>query len=270
MVGLPIEVYTYRLLSLNFKLFCNFCISELFIIIPMKNIDVCLTPDLLHQYKLENKIVVVVDILRATSCMVSGLDNGVAEIVPVATLEECKALQDAGYLAAAERNGSKAEGFDMGNSPFEYMNEKVKGEKVAVTTTNGTVAISKSLAAKEILIGAFLNLGALVEYLENKEEDIIVLCAGWKGKFNLEDTLFAGALSHQLKNSYDFACDAPLAAEAMYLTARKDMMTYMKNSSHAKRLAKLDVVKDIEYCMQENICSVIPYLSGKSLLPMRN
>ncbi|HET8858299.1 2-phosphosulfolactate phosphatase [Marivirga sp.] len=236
----------------------------------MKKIDVCLTPELLHQYDLEHKIVVVVDILRATSCMVSGLANGVKEIVPVSTLEECKALQDVGYLAAAERDGSKAEGFDMGNSPFEYMSEKVKGQKVAVTTTNGTLAIHKSLAAKEILIGAFLNLKALTDYLINKEEDIVVLCAGWKGKFNLEDTLFAGALCNQLKSKFEFACDAPLAAEAMYITAKKDMMRYMNDSSHAKRLAKLSVVKDIEFCIQESIYEVIPYLSGKSLLPLKS
>lgn len=234
----------------------------------MKNIDVCLTPELLHQYELENKIVVVVDILRATSCMVSGLANGVSEIVPVATLEECKALQESGYLAAAERNGSKASGFDMGNSPFEYLDEKVKGEKVAVTTTNGTLAIHKSLAAKEILIGAFLNLNALADYLRSKEEDIIVLCAGWKGKFNLEDTLFAGALCHNLKAEFEFACDAPLAAEAMYLAARDDMMSYMENSSHAKRLAKLNVTEDIAYCIQESIYKVIPFLSGDTLIPL--
>lgn len=232
----------------------------------MKNIDVCLSPELLHQYELKNKIVVVVDILRATSCMVSGFANGVKEIVPVSTLEECKELQKQGYMAAAERNGSKAEGYDMGNSPFEYLDEIVKGEKIAVTTTNGTLAINKSLAAKEVLIGAFLNLGVLTAYLQNKEEDIIVLCAGWKGKFNLEDTLFAGALCHRLKNDFEFACDAPLAAEAMYLTAKKDMMTYMQDSSHAKRLAKLEVVKDIEFCIQESIYDVIPYLSGKALI----
>jgi 2-phosphosulfolactate phosphatase len=235
----------------------------------MKNIDVCLTPELLHQYDLKNKIVVVVDILRATSCMVSGLANGVKEIVPVSTLEECKDLQNAGYLAAAERNGSKADGFDMGNSPFEYMDEKVKGKKVAVTTTNGTMAINKSLEAKEILIGAFLNLKVMVEYLKKKEEDVLVLCAGWKGKFNLEDTLYAGALCHHLKKDFEFACDAPLAAEAMYITAKEDMMTYMRDSSHAKRLAKLNVVKDIEFCIQESIYEVIPYLSGKALIAVR-
>lgn len=234
-----------------------------------KTIDICLTPDLLHQYELDGKIAVIVDILRATSCMVSGLANGVKEIVPVSTLEECIALQRIGYMAAAERDGAKAEGFDMGNSPFEYMEEKVKGQKVAVTTTNGTLALNKSLAAKEILVGAFLNIGAMVEYLKTKEEDVIIVCAGWKGKFNLEDTLFAGALCHRLKGNYGFACDAPLAAEAMYLTAQKDIFGYMKNSSHAKRLAKLNVIKDIEFCSRESIYDVIPVLVGESLIPLQ-
>ncbi|MBK6266560.1 2-phosphosulfolactate phosphatase [Marivirga sp. S37H4] len=234
-----------------------------------KSIDVCLTPELLHQYSLDNKIAVIVDILRATSCMVTGLAHGVKEIVPVSTLEECLALQSQGYLAAAERDGSRAEGFDMGNSPFEYMKERVVGKKVAVTTTNGTLTLNKSLDAKEILIGAFLNIAALTEYLKLQEEDIIIVCAGWKGKFNLEDTLFAGALCHALKNDFEFACDAPLAAEAMYLTAKNDMASYMKNSAHAKRLGKLNVIDDIEFCIQESIYDVIPVLYGESLVPLR-
>ncbi|PTB95949.1 2-phosphosulfolactate phosphatase [Marivirga lumbricoides] len=233
-----------------------------------KTIDVCLTPDLLHQYDLDGKIAVIVDILRATSCMVSGLANGVKEIVPVSTLEECLALQKIGYLAAAEREGAKANGFDMGNSPFEYMEEKVKGQKVAVTTTNGTLALNKSLAAEQILVGAFLNIGVLTEYLKTQTEDVIIVCAGWKGKFNLEDTLFAGALCYRLRDQFEFACDAPLAAEAMYLQAQNDIFGYMKNSSHAKRLAKLNVIKDIEFCSQESIYDVIPVLVGESLIPL--
>lgn len=235
----------------------------------MRSVDVCLTPELLHQYDLYNKLVVVVDILRATSCMVSGFANGVTEIVPVATLEECSDLKQDGYFTAAERNGSKADGFDMGNSPFEYMDEKMVGQKVAMTTTNGTLAIQKSLAAKEILIGAFLNLNAVANYLLTKEEDVIILCAGWKGKFNLEDTLFAGALCHALKANFIFESDCSLASEAMYLTARKDMMNYMNQSAHAIRLAKLSVLKDIEFCIQESIYNVIPILKGKSLVPLK-
>ncbi len=235
---------------------------------PNKSIEVCVTPELIHQHELDGKIAIIVDILRATSCMVTGLANGVEAIVPVSTLGECEAMQRIGYLAAAERDGSKVDGFDMGNSPFEYLENKVKGQKVVISTTNGTMALNKSLDAKEILIGAFLNIGALVNYLKTKEEDIVIVCAGWKGKFNWEDTLFAGALCNRLKSDFELADDAAMAAEAMYLTAKGDMFSYMQKSSHAKRLSKLSVLKDIEFCIQESIYEVIPVLRGEKLEAM--
>lgn len=135
----------------------------------MNNIDVCLSPELLHQYELRGKIAVVVDILRATSCMVSGLAAGVAAIKPLAELEVCRGLKQEGYFIAGERNGSKVEGFDIGNSPFEYMEPHLKGRKVAVTTTNGTLAISRSAEADQIIIGAFLNLGAVASYIQQQQ-----------------------------------------------------------------------------------------------------
>jgi 2-phosphosulfolactate phosphatase len=234
----------------------------------MRTVDVCLTPDLLHQYELAGKNVVVVDILRATSCMVTGMAVGVAAIKPVASLEECADLKKQGYTTAAERNGAKAEGFDMGNSPFEYMQPKLKGNKVAVTTTNGTLAISKSVDADEIIIGAFLNLTAVANYLLERPQDVIILCAGWKGKFNLEDTLFAGALVQKLTKDgqFEYACDAALAAEAMYKDASTDLMHYMRNSSHAKRLGRLGVVKDIEFCAQHDTYAVVPRIQEGELV----
>ncbi len=231
----------------------------------MNNIDICLTPELIHQYELEGKIVVVVDILRATSCMVTGMANGVKEIMPVSTLEECKAMKSLGYFTAAERNGAKADGFDMGNSPFEYMDEQLKGEKVAVTTTNGTLAIHKSLMADEVLIGAFLNLQAVADYLLTKKQDVVIVCAGWQGKFNLEDTLFAGALASMLKEAFEYHGDVPLAAEAMWSNMKNDLFVALKNSAHAKRLAKMEVTEDIKFCSQLNKYSVIPKLFGETL-----
>ncbi|MFQ3213658.1 MAG: 2-phosphosulfolactate phosphatase [Marivirga sp.] len=230
-----------------------------------KAIDICLTPELIHQHELAGKIVVVVDILRATSCMVTGLANGVKEIRPVASLEECRALKSLGYFTAAERNGAKAEGVDMGNSPFEYMADKVKGQKVAVSTTNGTLAISKSLAADEILIGAFLNIQAVADYLLTKSQDVLIVCAGWKGKFNLEDTLFAGALAILLKEQFTYDGDVPLAAAAMYLNMAADLEGALHKSAHAQRLAKMDVPKDISFCSQLNKYTAIPKLFGESL-----
>ncbi|MEM9857283.1 MAG: 2-phosphosulfolactate phosphatase, partial [Bacteroidota bacterium] len=150
----------------------------------MKTLDVCLSPDLIHLHHLNDKSVVIVDILRATSCMVSGLANGVDHIIPFADLNECRKMKDQGYLIAGERGGEKVEGFDLGNSPFDYMNSQVKGRKVATTTTNGTVAIEKSKGAKNIIIGAFLNITAVADFLRKREESVIIFCAGWKGKVN--------------------------------------------------------------------------------------
>ncbi len=176
----------------------------------MNNFDVCLTPDLLHLHKLENSIVVVTDIFRATSCMVTGLAYGIESITPVATVEECRNLQERGYIAAAERNAEKVEGFDLDNSPFSYMDERLIGAKIAMTTTNGTLSISKARgAAVKVLIGAFLNLGALAAHLRNEPYDVLVLCSGWKGRPNLEDTLFAGALAEALKMNTRYRKTAP-------------------------------------------------------------
>jgi len=132
----------------------------------MKSIDVCLTPDLLHLHNIDNTIVVVTDIFRATSCMVTGLAYGVGSITPVATVEECFELQQKGYIAAAERNAMKVEGFDLDNSPFSYMDEDLIGANIAMTTTNGTLSITKAkTSAVKVLVGAFLNLGAIVTTL---------------------------------------------------------------------------------------------------------
>src|SRR6188768_1930193 len=121
----------------------------------MKTIDVCLSPDLMHLYKVHDRTVVVVDILRATSCMTTAFANGITEIAPFADLDACLAMKSKGYFTAGERDGKKVDGFDLGNSPFEYMDENLRGKKIAFTTTNGTEAIARSHGAREIIIGSF-------------------------------------------------------------------------------------------------------------------
>ena len=232
----------------------------------MRKIDVCLSPELLNLYDVKNKSVVIVDILRATSCIVTGLSHGLEGIIPVATLEECKSHQSKGMIAAAERDGAKVDGFEIDNSPFSYMAAELKGKVVVMTTTNGTLAISKSLGAEEILIGAFLNISSLVKYLSQTNNDVLIVCAGWKGKVNIEDTLFAGNVVHSLKTSFDFACDSPLLAETLYLSARDNMFEYLKSSSHFNRLKKLNVEKDIEFCLKKDQYAVIPVLKGITLV----
>jgi len=226
----------------------------------MKTIDVCLSPDLMHLYSVHDKTVVVVDIFRATSCMTTAFAHGIHSITPFAKLEDCLAMKAQDYFTAGERDGKKVEGFDLGNSPFEYMDEKLKGKRIAFTTTNGTQAIAKSIGAKEIIIGSFLNLAAVTTHLLKGENNILVVCAGWKGKVNLEDTLFAGAVVEQLKSYYEADCDAPLAAQHLYDLAKNDMIGFLKNASHVKRLAKLNVVRDIEFCLTPDQYATVPIL----------
>ena len=140
----------------------------------MPNVEVCLSPQLIDLFDLKGKIVVVTDILRATSCMTTGIAHGVAQIKPVATLDECRELKKEGFFTAAERNGAKVEGFDIGNSPYSYMEEKFVGTKIATTTTNGTIAITKSTAADEVIIGSFLNLSTVAEHLIHTGKDVVI------------------------------------------------------------------------------------------------
>lgn len=235
----------------------------------MKQLDVCLTPDLLHLHKLDNSIVVVADIFRATSCMVTGLAYGVKSITPVASVEECKFLQDKGFIAAAERDARKVEGFDLDNSPFSYMHESLIGAQIAMTTTNGTLSIAKAKAsAVKVLVGSFLNLGALADHLKTEPYDVLVLCAGWKGRPNLEDTLFAGALAEALKDQFMLLEDGTLMAQRLYLQSRDNLLASVSNSSHVRRLQRLGIQKDISYCLQTDLYDVVPVLRGSTLVSM--
>src|SRR5688572_33297600 len=196
----------------------------------MKTIDVCLSPDLMHLYDVRDKTVVVIDILRATSCMTTAFAHGINSITPFAKLEDCIAMKATGYFTAGERDGKKVDGFDLGNSPFEYMDEKLKGQKIAFTTTNGTQAIAKSIGAKEIVIGSFLNLSALANHIRQGNDDVLIVCAGWKGRFNLEDTLFAGALIDSVKDHIELECDAPQASLQIYQQAKSNMFEFIENT----------------------------------------
>lgn len=231
----------------------------------MRTIDVCLSPDMMHLYPVIDQAVVVVDILRATSCMTTAFAHGIATIAPFAKLEDCLAMKEKGFYTAGERDGKKVDGFDFGNSPFEYQDPLLRGSRIAFTTTNGTQAIAKSHGASEIIIGSFLNLSAVAAHLKTLTNNILVVCAGWKGKFNLEDTLFAGALVEKLKGEVEPACDAPLAAEALYTIAKSDMVEFLSRSSHVKRLARLNIHKDIAFCLTEDTYAVVPVLRDNVL-----
>lgn len=232
----------------------------------MKTIDVCLSPDLMHLYSVKDKTVVVVDILRATSCMTTAFAHGVKSISPFSSLEECLAMKEQGFFTTAERDGKKVDGFDLGNSPFEYMDEKLKGSKIAFTTTNGTQAIARAKGANEIVIGSFLNLTAVVDFLQKDKNDLLILCAGWKGRINLEDTLFAGALVEMLGASVQPECDTPQLARTLYHSAKDDLYGFLQGSAHVERLAKLNIHEDIRFCLTPDKYSVVPVLKDGALV----
>lgn len=232
----------------------------------MKSIEVCLSPDLLHLYEVSGKTIVVADILRATSCMVTAFAKGAAEIKPYADLDACKLASAKGYQTSGERNGVKVEGFDRGNSPFEYMDEQIRGKKIAFTTTNGTQAIEKSKTAKHLLVGGFLNVSAVAKKVSDLNENLLIVCAGWKGRFNLEDTLFAGALAERLEKIFKSDDDAVIAAKVMYHEAKADMVSFLNKSSHVQRLNKLNIHEDMAFCVREDEYGIVPYLKGDHLV----
>ncbi len=232
-----------------------------------KNIDVCFSPALFNLYDASESIVVVIDVLRATSSMCVAFHYGVKSIVPVSTLEEAMKYRKEGFLVGAERKGEMVEGFDLGNSPFSYMDDKVKDRNIALTTTNGTQAIHVARNSFQIAIGSFLNLDALCHWLQSQNRDIILLCSGWKNAFNFEDTLFAGAVVQQLLPYFKLTNhrDSALAAMQLYDLAKGNMYEFLEKSSHRKRLEKLQIEDDITFCLKPNQTDVIPVMVGDAI-----
>lgn len=233
-----------------------------------RKVEVCYSPALVPVYFSQKEcVVVVIDIFRATSAICTAFQYGVKRIIPVASVEEAINYKEQGYIVAAERNGEVLEGFDIGNSPFSYMNPDLVGKEIVLTTTNGTTAIDKAKEADTIIIGSFLNLDAVCQFLIKENKNVILLCAGWKGRYNLEDSLFAGAVVNQLKKTENYTglADSSIAADMMYQHAKTDLNAFLANSSHRNRLSKLNLNKDIEYCLQENTMDVLPIFKNGAL-----
>jgi 2-phosphosulfolactate phosphatase len=235
-----------------------------------KKIEVCFSPELIHLHDLESKIIVVVDIFRATSTMMAALANGVTSITPIADLETCRMKAQKGYVIAGERNGKIEAGFELGNSPLAYLNGSYANKKIAMTTTNGTVAIEKSkINSAEVLVGAFVNLAATASYLKSKENNVLIHCAGWKGKFNLEDSLYAGALVSLLADDFEFDCDGAIAMKALYEANQADLKGFLAQASHAKRLQNHNIESDIDFCLTLDLYSIIGKLQDQILVAQK-
>lgn len=233
-------------------------------------VDVCLSPHLYPVYHRDDTIVVVIDILRATSAMCTAFHHGVEKIIPVATVEEATEYKKKGFIVGAERNGIALDGFDFGNSPASYITERIKGQTIVISTTNGTQAIDVSRKAYKVVIGAFTNITALCDWLKLQNRSVLLLCSGWKNRFNLEDTLFAGAVAEILLNEKELfkSGDGALASKFLYQSAKNSPYKYLRNSSHAERLSAMGLKEDIKYCLTLDQTTIIPILEGKYLVKM--
>ena len=236
----------------------------------MRRLNVCLTSDLFHHYDEGDKLVLVVDILRATSVISTAFHYGISELIPVSSLEEAKQyINKEGYIVAAERNAEPIEGIPLGNSPFQYMNDDVKNKRLVLTTTNGTKSIK--LASKhEVISASFVNQDAVYNFIMKSKKDVVVLCSGWKGLVNMEDSIFAGILSDKLlkTNEFQSQCDSVLASVAIKRDAGNDLFSYLEDSAHRNRLKHLDMEADTKFCLNPTFKSeVIPILKNGKLIP---
>ncbi len=223
----------------------------------------------MHLYDVSNTVVVVIDVLRATSTIATALYNGAKEIIPVDSVERCIQLgKELECITAGERDGQVAPGLQYGNSSFEYPREFIGNKTLVLTTTNGTKLLHMALAkgATEIITGSFLNLSAVCDHLSSINKNVILGCAAWKDKPNLEDTLFAGAVVSQVKDHFSINCDASHMAENLYQVAKGDLYGFMKknDASHYHRLTNFGLEKDLRHCFMPDEANILPeYIDGK-------
>lgn len=225
------------------------------------NIEVCLTPALLDAYHSQpGTHVVLVDVLRATTTICTAFRYGAEALIPVATLEEALAYKGKGYLVAAERDGVKPGFADFGNSAFQFMTEAIRGKTIVYSTTNGTQAFERIKKGIVVAAGAFVNISALAGWLQNQGRPVLILCSGWKGRFNLEDTVFAGALACRLLESGLFSTqsDAAHAAMDLWNMAKNDLTGYHHKAEHHDRLVRLGLDDVIGYTFAPDSCPVVP------------
>ena len=231
-------------------------------------IHTCFSPALLHLYDLSNAVVVIIDVFRATSTIAAALHNGAKCVISVD--EVAKAIEISKQIdgiAAGERDGKLAEGLQHGNSPLEYSKDFIKDKTLVLTTTNGTKLLQMALdnKASTIITGSFPNLSAVCTFLINENKNVVLGCAGWKDRFNLEDTLFAGAVIAKIKESFTIHCDSSLTAELLYNQHKDNLIDFASTLTHYHRLVeRFGLIEDIKFCLTPDGANVLPlYENGK-------
>ncbi|MFT3678175.1 MAG: 2-phosphosulfolactate phosphatase [Chitinophagaceae bacterium] len=227
-----------------------------------------LSPALLHLYDLSNSVVVIIDVFRATSTIASALYNGAKCVIPVDSVPKAIEIsRSIDGIAAGERDGKIADGLAHGNSPLEYGRDFIENRTLVLTTTNGTRLLQMALdrGAETIISGSFPNLSAVCEFLIAEKKNVVLGCAGWKDRFNLEDTLFAGSVISQIKKHFTIHCDSSLMAELMYNKQKGNLTGFAPKLTHYHRLVeRFGLIEDIRFCLTPDIANVLPlYKDGR-------
>jgi len=229
------------------------------------HIDIQFLPSPPHSHLLSDRVVVVIDILRATSVIVHALSQGASEIIPLATVEEAfqmaKAFPRGFAMLGGERNSKEIPGFDLGNSPGEYAAERVKGKKLILTTTNGTRAFHAVSSGKEIVAGSFLNIGAIAQRCVESGRDVFIFPSGDEGNFSLEDILCGGMLIDLITKKQEkqtSLTDASYGAQILYQRFKDNLLEAFHLSHHGKELIDRGFEDDLVYCAQIDVTPLVP------------
>jgi 2-phosphosulfolactate phosphatase len=232
-------------------------------------VDLYFTPNQIDETQFRDKVVVVIDVLRASTSIATALHNGAREIIPVTTVESAVKISGnlvgAAVLLGGERNGKTIEGFHLGNSPLEYTEEKVKGKSIIFSSTNGSQAIAKAHYARDLVVCGFVNVGIVAEFLGKCTSDIIIVCAGDDGRFSMEDSVCAGLLIRRLSRTDGVKAehsDAALAAVTLYKSFGKSTLKMIQNSEHGKYLIGIGFADDCAICARVDSIPVLPQLVG--------
>jgi 2-phosphosulfolactate phosphatase len=235
------------------------------------NIYTCLSPALLQLYDISDSVVVIIDVLRATSTIATALHNGAKAVIPVDSVADCVRIgNEMNAITAGERDGKIAEGLQYGNSPFEYPASFIANKILVLTTTNGTklLHMANSNGAHEIITGSFANFSAVCKHLIKQKKSVLLACAGWKDRINIEDTLFAGAVIDNIKDHFEMNCDSSKIAASLYQEAKENLFDYMKTkeATHYQRLSSFGLEEDIKHCLLLDTAPIVAKFSEGKLV----
>lgn len=231
-------------------------------------VNVLLSPIAADELYFTGKTSVVIDVLRASSTIITALANGAKEIVPVGTIEFAVKVSGGMFggqtLLGGERNTKKIEGFALGNSPLEYEQKVVNGKSIVFYTTNGTKALTKAKFSENLVVCSFLNLSAVARYLVSLNKNVEIICAGRNNFFSLEDSICAGNLISEIisLNHNVEINDSVAAALALNDKYGKDILKMLRDSDHGKILLENGFEEDINFCSQLNVYEIIPSYSN--------